>query len=315
MFYGQGEGRRRQARLDGARKSDRLHTAINTAFDTSAGTAFVLDGGKLQPVVGTFASRRFSNRNPLIGAPDGYTLEYPLGVELSGETSSTSTIVPRLVTLPPTHSGYVPAATPRLRPAIGAGVTPIVGRAHRRFVHGRAVSQRRVHARRSCAMRAWSHYHQRVFALDAQGLRAGIWRRTPRPRARSYEVPGPRRCDSWATRTMARPSTPSRRGFSLRRARSGTTTRSFARRRRTGRRGSTDFVDGELGVGYRATARRRCSRCRCAATAGGWLPGAAGFLGQGGPAFAIQVSQVVRRDELVYAEAVVPHKGFADPSN
>jgi hypothetical protein len=47
--------------------------------------AFVLDAGKLPPVVGTFAPRHFSNRNPLIGTPDGYSIEYPYGAKLSGE--------------------------------------------------------------------------------------------------------------------------------------------------------------------------------------------------------------------------------------
>ena len=45
---------------------------------------FVLDGGRLPGIIGTFAARRFSNRNPLIGTPDGYPTQYPLGVQLSG---------------------------------------------------------------------------------------------------------------------------------------------------------------------------------------------------------------------------------------
>jgi hypothetical protein len=48
--------------------------------------AVVLELGKMPHPVGAFAPRRFSNRNPLIGAPDGYPLQYPLGVSLSGET-------------------------------------------------------------------------------------------------------------------------------------------------------------------------------------------------------------------------------------
>jgi hypothetical protein len=46
--------------------------------------AFVIDAGKIQPVIGTFAARRYSTRNPLIGMPDGYPLQYPLGVQASG---------------------------------------------------------------------------------------------------------------------------------------------------------------------------------------------------------------------------------------
>src|SRR6476619_1945987 len=46
--------------------------------------AFVIDAGKIAPVVGTVAARRYSTRNPLIGMPDGYPLQYPLGVQASG---------------------------------------------------------------------------------------------------------------------------------------------------------------------------------------------------------------------------------------
>ncbi|HEY5063017.1 MAG TPA: hypothetical protein VII52_15865, partial [Gemmatimonadaceae bacterium] len=45
----------------------------------TASRGLVFDAGRLTPVIGTFASRRFSTRNPLIGLPDGYSLDYPLG--------------------------------------------------------------------------------------------------------------------------------------------------------------------------------------------------------------------------------------------
>ena len=123
VFYGQGE-----FAGAGVNSSTRSFDAYADQFGVRyiAGRAFVIDAGKLQPVVGTFASRRFSNRNPLIGAPDGYSIEYPLGVEISGEGQHVDYRA-ALVSLPPSHEGYVPATTPRLRPAIGAGVTPIVG--------------------------------------------------------------------------------------------------------------------------------------------------------------------------------------------
>src|SRR5262249_37708215 len=86
----------------------------------------VFDGGKLQPVVGTFAPRHFSNRNPLIGAPDGYSLEYPYGAQLSGEIGRFDYRA-AMVTLPSTHENYTPVPKRRLRPAIGAGIRPMAG--------------------------------------------------------------------------------------------------------------------------------------------------------------------------------------------
>ena len=82
--------------------------------------ALVFDAGKLQPVVGTFTPRHFSNRNPLIGAPDGYSLQYPLGVEVTGEAGWFDYRA-AMVSLPPTHASYVPsrrrACAPRSAPA------------------------------------------------------------------------------------------------------------------------------------------------------------------------------------------------------
>ena len=53
-----------------------------------------------------------------------------------------------------------------------------------------------------------------------------------------------------------------------------------------------DFVDGELGVGYRATAS---TLLKLSVRGDRWwvAENAAGFLGQGGPAIAFQISQSV----------------------
>jgi hypothetical protein len=53
---------------------------------------------------------------------------------------------------------------------------------------------------------------------------------------------------------------------------------------------TVDFVDGELGAGYRATAT---TLIKASIRSDRWwvAPGATGFLGQGGPALAVQVSQ------------------------
>ncbi len=123
VFYAQGDGEIGTARLD---------TAASTVYSNRFGVqytvshALLIDAGRLAPVIGTFAARHFSTRNPLIGEPDGYTLSYPLGVELSGE-ASTFDYRAAMVSLPTSHDEYEPTPTPRLRPAIGGGITPIFG--------------------------------------------------------------------------------------------------------------------------------------------------------------------------------------------
>jgi hypothetical protein len=51
----------------------------------------VFDVGKFALPVGTFAARRFSTTNPLIGRPDGYPVIYPWGTQLSGARRGSTT--------------------------------------------------------------------------------------------------------------------------------------------------------------------------------------------------------------------------------
>lgn len=84
----------------------------------------IIDVGKFSSPVGTFANRRLSTTNPLIGTPDGYALTYPWGVQVSGTTSHFDYRA-AVVSLPVTHAGYVPDPSPAPRPAVGGGYTPV----------------------------------------------------------------------------------------------------------------------------------------------------------------------------------------------
>src|SRR5258708_31323304 len=64
-------------------RTDRA-TGKQYALRFSPSDAFSIETGKIQPIVGTFPSRQLSFRNPLIGTPDGYSPEYPLGVLVAG---------------------------------------------------------------------------------------------------------------------------------------------------------------------------------------------------------------------------------------
>jgi hypothetical protein len=84
--------------------------------------ALRIEAGRIVLPIGEFASRRFANVNPLIGAPDTYVSEYPWGGSLSGAVGPVD-YVAAAVSLPAINERYTPAPSARLRPVIGAGVS------------------------------------------------------------------------------------------------------------------------------------------------------------------------------------------------
>ena len=158
------------------------------------------------------ADRRHLRVAPILESQSAHRRAGRLLARVSARRSSSraraiaSTIVPALVSLPPSHEGYVP--TPA-RAAASRGRRRVLadGRAaHRRFVHRRVVSEPQLHRRRSCATRAWSSYTQRVFALDAAFSRGYLETHVEAARGIVRRA-GARRARSWATRTTARRST------------------------------------------------------------------------------------------------------------
>jgi len=148
--------------------------------------AFVVDAGKIQPVVGTFAARRYSTRNPLIGIPDGYPLQYPLGVQASG-ASGPFDYRAAVVSLPVQHEGYTPEPTPTPRPAIGAGFTPAIGaRIGVSATWGPYLN--RDLAPTLLAGRSWRAYSEGIYAADAQLSRGYLELHGELARS-TYEVP------------------------------------------------------------------------------------------------------------------------------
>jgi hypothetical protein len=255
----------------------------------TASQHFVIDAGRLQPVIGTFASRHFSTRNPLIGEPDGYSLDYPLGVEVFGDASKFDYRA-AMVSLPTSHTGYEPTPTPRLRPAIGGGFTPIVGlRFGASFTVGPYLSRDVPVA--ALKGRSWSDFHQRVMAFDASFSHGYLETHAEAARGR-YDIPSgaitgftyygeakytltPR---FFIAGRAERNKYPFIRPITATSAPTATWTARL-----------TDFVDGELGVGYRLSPSTliktsvRGDRWWVRATA-------PGFRGQGGHAVALQVS-------------------------
>ena len=149
-------------------------------------SALVIDVGKMPHLIGTFAPRRYSSRNPLIGIPDGYPVQYPLGVQASGALGRFD-YRGGVVSLPIYHEGYTPEPTPALRPAFGAGVTPAVGvRIGVSATWGPYLN--RDLAPTLLAGRSWRAYSERIFAADAQLSRGYLELHGELARS-SYEVP------------------------------------------------------------------------------------------------------------------------------
>jgi hypothetical protein len=148
---------------------------------------FTVEAGKVKHVVGLFATRRLSFRNPLVGAPDGYSDSYPVGLVASGTLNRVDYRV-GVLSLPLTRDGYVPAPGVQYRPAMGLGFTPTTGL--RIGVSGSVGSY--LNPGLSSAQlrgREWCDYRQRLFAADLQ-LSRGYFEANAEAARGSYEVPG-----------------------------------------------------------------------------------------------------------------------------
>jgi hypothetical protein len=284
VLYAQGE-----VEAGNARSSSDTHDVYSDQFGIqySPSQKFVVDAGRLTPLIGTFSTRRFSTRNPLIGIPDGYSLQYPAGVKVSGETKHFDYRA-AMVSLPADHLGYVPRATARLRPAVGGGFTPVVGtRIGASFTVGPYLNHSI--AATQLAGKSWSSYDQRVLAFDLAFARGYLETHAEYAHG-SYDVPNRAKPVSGFTYYGEAKYTLSPRFFLATRAERNkypfirpTTSQNWIAN-------LTDFVDGEVGGGYRVTAS---TLFKLSGRVDRWWvrSGATGFRGRGGYAIAAQLSQ------------------------
>jgi hypothetical protein len=130
----------------------------------TASSHLVLDAGKITSLIGEFANRRFSTRNPLIGEPDAYPVQYPIGGQATGIAGAFDYAV-AVVDLPFYHEGYTPPPTRAFRPAARLGVTPLIGvRLGASYTEGPYLNDRFSAAQ--LAGKSWRSYSQRVAAMD-----------------------------------------------------------------------------------------------------------------------------------------------------
>lgn len=281
----------------GPARSDRGTTIYANQLGLRYATtpSFVVDVGKMTPVIGAFAPRHFSTRNPLIGTPDGYTLQYPVGAKVSGNVGIFDYRV-AMVSLPTTHVGYQPDPTPVLRPAIGGGVTPLIGlRLGGSFTVGPYLNKD--DAPSVPVGTKWSDYHQRVAALDASYAYGYLETHVEAARG-TYDVPLHGSITGFTYYGEAKYTLTPRFFLAARVERN----KYPFIRASTAAGGTyadrlTDFMDGELGAGYRASTNTLIK----ASVRGDrwWVKPGTGFRGEGGHAIAIQISQAFDVMELL----------------
>src|SRR5262245_4829218 len=148
----------------------------------------MFEAGKMTMPIGNFSRRYLSNVNPLIGAPDSYSVTYPLGVQVSGQAARFD-FRASLLDKPFVNEGYVPEGIGQaLRPALAVGVTPAVGTrlgayATRGPYLGPSISSMLP------AGAEWRDFRQGVYGADVQFSR-GYFEVNGDFARSSYEVPG-----------------------------------------------------------------------------------------------------------------------------
>lgn len=254
--------------------------------------AFVLEAGKMSHVVGVFSARHLSFRNPLVGSPDGYSLVYPFGVRVSGSASIFDWRA-AMLSKPLTHEDYTVEPSHAPRPAIGVGVTPFTG-----FRLGASASVGPYLGRdlppTLLAGRGWRSFNQRVVAADAQ-LSRGYFEAFAEVARASYDVPGaePLAGLTWYVETKY---TLAPRWYIAARVERNDYPYIMPQDDFVWIADRSDFTDGEVGVGFRATAS---TLVKLSVRADHWVPNPNPFAPQtSGRAIAMQLSQTFDLVEL-----------------
>ncbi len=147
----------------------------------------VIEAGQLLSPIGNFSRRYLSSVNPLIGSPDGYSLDYPLGAQATGQVGRFDYRA-ALVDRPFVNDRYVPETGRALRPALAAGMTPVVGTRLGVYATLGPYLGPRVAPMLSSGEH-WKDFNQTVYGLDVQ-FSHGYFELNGDYAHSSYEVPG-----------------------------------------------------------------------------------------------------------------------------
>jgi hypothetical protein len=254
--------------------------------------AFVLEAGQLTHIVGTFSSRYLSFRNPLVGAPDGYSLVYPLGVKVTGSASMFDWRA-GLLSKPLTNEDYTVEPSHAPRPAIGGGITPFTGfRLGASATVGPYLSHEL--APGLLAGRDWRDYRQRIVAADLQ-LSRGYFEGFAELAHGRYDVPGAESLAGFAWYVETKYTFTPRLFGAVRVERNDypyiMPFNDFA-----WIANKSDFTDVEVGAGFRLTSS---TLAKLSVRADHWVPNPNPFAPQtSGRALAFQLSQTFDVMEL-----------------
>jgi len=139
-------------------------------YSFEAPKRLVLQAGKLSLPYGNFSRRYFSSQNPLIGTPLNYEISYPLGIQISGAVKRFDFMVAALDG-PLTHQEYDSPTQSAVRPALSAGVTPLIGfRIGGYFTKGPYLS--RISEAWLLPGKELGDFHEKLWGLDVQFSRA-----------------------------------------------------------------------------------------------------------------------------------------------
>ena len=251
----------------------------------TASRRFVVDAGKITALIGEFASRRFSTRNPLIGEPDAYPVQYPTGVQVSGVARIVDYAV-AAVDLPFYHEGYTPVPTRAWRPTARLGVTPFIGvRLGASYSQGPYLNNR--YSATALAQKDWKSYQQRVSAVDFK-LSVGFFELNSEAGWSRYEVPQRGNVDGMAYYAEGKYTFTPRFFVATRLERNDYPF--IARFGPNWVANKTDFHNEEYGFGYRLSTTTLLKASWRRDT---WQvnPSNAAFVRPGGKALAMQLSQ------------------------
>jgi len=139
-------------------------------YSFEAPKRLVLQAGKLSLPYGNFSRRYFSSQNPLIGTPLNYEISYPLGIQISGAVKRFDFMVAALDG-PLTHQEYASPTQSAVRPALSAGVSPLIGfRIGAYFTKGPYLS--RISEGWLLPGKELGDFHEKLWGLDVQFSRA-----------------------------------------------------------------------------------------------------------------------------------------------
>jgi hypothetical protein len=285
FLYAQGEIEGGNARQFGDRYTEKEIDQVGLRWVHSP--SFVLNAGKLLYPVGTFASRVFSTRNPLIGVPDGYSAVYPIGLMASGERRHFDYRA-GVVSLPLAHEGYQPTPDPAPRPVVGLGFTPFTGL---RFgvSGGSGPYLNKSFTSAQLGGKNWRSYHQDLLAGD---IEYGIEHADLRAEFAvvRYGIPNATKKSTGQTGYLEGRYTVTPRLFVAARAELNyyPFIRPIGPTAWTARR--TDFRDWETGIGFRVN---ESLLVKAGYRGDDWTitPSNAAFIRPGGKAVAMQISQ------------------------